>query len=310
MYDSIRSCFYCPRLSTYCSEYKCDDCQKNKQLGAGYGHLPARHAQLLPWNEVAIDLIGPWRIDINGQEIEFNALTCIDPVTNLVEIIRIENKTAVHVAQQFENCWLSRYPRPNRCIHDNGGEFIGEEFQRKLQQHGITDAPTTSHNPQSNAICERMHQTVADVLRTTLNAQQPANHLQANAIIDNALAMAVYATRCAVSRSLGVSPGALVYQRDMLLDIPIMVDLLQLHNKRQVLIDENLRRQNRKRREWNYAVGQEVLIKSVDPTKLEPRAHGPYTIVQVYTNGTVDVRRNPHIVERLNIRRIIPFRRN
>ena len=152
-----------------------------------------------------------------------------------------------------------------------------------------------------------MHQTVADVLRTTLNAQQPANLLQANAIIDNALAMAVYATRCAVSRSLGVSPGALVYQRDMLLDIPIIVDLLQLQNKRQVLIDENLRRQNRKRREWNYAVGQEVLIKAVDPTKLEPRAHGPYTIVQVYTNGTVDVRRNPHIVERLNNRRIIPF---
>ena len=70
---------------------------------------------------------------------------------------------------------------------------------------------------------------------------------------------------------------------------------------------DNLRHQNRKRREWNYAAGQEVLIKSVDPTKLEPRAHGPYTIVQVYTNGTVDVRRNPHIVERLNIRRIIPF---
>ena len=74
---------------------------------------------------------------------------------------------------------------------------------------------------------------------------------------------------------------------------------------------DNLRCQNRKRREWNYAVGQEVLIKSVDPTKLEPREeNGPYTIVQVYTNGTVDVRRNPYIVERLNIRCIIPFRRN
>ena len=155
-----------------------------------------------------------------------------------------------------------------------------------------------------------MHQTVTDVLRTTLNSQQPANIMQANHIIDNALAMTVYATRCSVSRSLGVSPGALVYQRDMLLDIPIIVDLLGIQTKRQVLVDENLRRQNRKRREWNYAVGQEVLIKTVDPNKLEPRAHGPYTIVQVYTNGTVDVRRNPHIVERLNIRRLVPFHRN
>ena len=98
----------------------------------------AHHAQLLPWIEVAIDLIGPSHIEVNGQKIEFNALTCIHPVTNLVEIICIDNKTAAHVAQLFENCWVSRYPRPNSCIHDNGGEFIGEEFQHKLQQHGIT----------------------------------------------------------------------------------------------------------------------------------------------------------------------------
>ena len=51
-----------------------------------------------------------------------------------------------------------------------------------------------------------------------------------------------------------------------------------------------------------------VLIKAVDPSKLEPRAHGPYTITQVYTNGTIDVRRNPQVIERLNIRRVIPFK--
>ena len=60
----------------------------------------------------------------------------------------------------------------------------------------------------------------------------------------------------------------------------------------------------------NDRTSQEGLIKSVDPTKLEPPAYGPYAIVQVYTNGTVDVCRNPYIVERLNIRRIILFQRN
>eukprot|EP00957_Ditylum_brightwellii_P069777 5298554-Ditylum_brightwellii.AAC.1 len=39
--------------------------------------------------------------------------------------------------------------------------------------------------------------------------------------------------------------------------------------------------------EWNYAVGQEVLTKSVNPSKLEPRAHDPYVITQVFTYGTV-----------------------
>lgn len=53
-----------------------------------------------------VDLIGPWKVKINEQEIFFNALTCIDPVTNLVEMIRIDNKTSRHVSQQFENYTL------------------------------------------------------------------------------------------------------------------------------------------------------------------------------------------------------------
>eukprot|EP00957_Ditylum_brightwellii_P140576 10709900-Ditylum_brightwellii.AAC.1 len=64
---------------------------------------------------------------------------------------------AAHVAQQFENGWLSRYIRPGKCVHDNDGEFIGWKFQNMLQRVGVDNAPTTSQNPQANAVCERMH---------------------------------------------------------------------------------------------------------------------------------------------------------
>ena len=83
----------------------------------------------IPWNEVAIDLIGPWKIKVRGKVVEFNALTCIDTASNLVELIRIDNKTAAHIKSKFVQSWLSRYPRPIRCVHDRGGEFIGQEFQ-------------------------------------------------------------------------------------------------------------------------------------------------------------------------------------
>ena len=224
-------------------------------------------------------------------------------------MIRLENKTSNHVAQQFENFWLNRYPRPNKCIHDKGGEFIGPEFQSLIARADIIDSPTTSRNPQANSVCERLHQTVANILRTTVTAQPPKNTHQVEQIIDNALSNAMHITRCAVSRSLGVSPGALVFRRDMFLDIPIIADLIEIQRKRQVIIDENLRQQNQKRREFNYAIGQEVLVKTVKPDKLEPRAHGPYLITRIYTNGTVDIQRSEHLTERINIRRIIPFRR-
>ena len=66
--------------------------------------LPTREAPLAPWAEEMINLIGPWKMQVNNNDVYSNALTCIDPVTILVEIIRIENKTAEHVSRKFEEC--------------------------------------------------------------------------------------------------------------------------------------------------------------------------------------------------------------
>ena len=89
-----------------------------------------------------------------GQILEFKILTSIDPITNIAELIQIENKTRKHVSEQFENSWLSKYPRPNRCIHDNRGEFLGYECQELLGRMGVQSVPTTLKNQQANFICE------------------------------------------------------------------------------------------------------------------------------------------------------------
>ena len=98
LYESIRQHFYILGLRQKCDSYHCEVCQKNKLIGPGYGLLPPREAPLTPWSEVMVDLIGPWKIKVNNEDIYFSTLTCIDPVTNLVEIIRIENKTADHIS--------------------------------------------------------------------------------------------------------------------------------------------------------------------------------------------------------------------
>jgi hypothetical protein len=102
---------------------------------------------MVPWHEVAADLIGPWTMLVHGQEMEFGALTCIDPVSDLVEITKIENRSATHVGMIFENTWLARYPKPDRCVHDNGDEFIGANFLQILAINGAKDIPTTIKNP-------------------------------------------------------------------------------------------------------------------------------------------------------------------
>ena len=101
----------------------------------------------MPFNECAVDPIGPWAVQKHGKPYEFNALTAIDTVTNLVELVRIDNKSSEHVTQKFAQLWLARYPWPERCAHDKGGEFVGPEFQTLMQQCKIKDVTTTAGNP-------------------------------------------------------------------------------------------------------------------------------------------------------------------
>jgi hypothetical protein len=109
--------------------------------------LPEREVRIAPWEEVAIDLIGPWKVKavkVGNEVCEFNALTCIDTASNLVELVRIDNKTAAHIRDKFSQTWLCRYPRPIRCIHDKGGEFVGREFQWLLEMFSIKDICSAS----------------------------------------------------------------------------------------------------------------------------------------------------------------------
>ena len=138
---------------------------------------------------------------------------CIDPVTNLVELIQIRRTTSKHIKSKFEQAWLARYPLPKRCIHDNGGEFTGEPFQLLLTALTIKDIPTTSRNPQADAICKRMHQTVGNVLRTLLHVNPPKNLGSARELIDEALSTAMHAMRASVHTTLGGSPGSLVLSK-------------------------------------------------------------------------------------------------
>ena len=97
----------------------CLICQKMKHGAHGYDELPAWLVKVPPWHEVHIDCIGPWTIELHGRRsYQFNALTSIDPTTNLLEIEELPRKTAQACANAFESGWLAQYPHPLRCIHD------------------------------------------------------------------------------------------------------------------------------------------------------------------------------------------------
>jgi hypothetical protein len=106
----------------------------------------------------------------------------MDTVTSLVKIIRVDDKESKTVGRKFTQCWLTRYPWSQHYVHDPGTEFTGPEFQMLLQNCHIRDVCTTGKKPQSNAVCERMHQTVGNVLRTLLHGNPSQIYCQCKTI--------------------------------------------------------------------------------------------------------------------------------
>jgi hypothetical protein len=54
--------------------------------------LPEHEVCSIPFEDCAMDLIGPWTVQVHGKPYEFEALSVIDTITNLVKLIRIDDK--------------------------------------------------------------------------------------------------------------------------------------------------------------------------------------------------------------------------
>jgi hypothetical protein len=63
--------------------------------------LPERKLHSVSFEECAVDLTGPWIIQVHNKPYEFNAFTVVDTVSNLVELVRIDEKTSAHMAQNM-----------------------------------------------------------------------------------------------------------------------------------------------------------------------------------------------------------------
>jgi len=114
--------------------------------------------------------------------------------------------------------------------------------------------------------------------------------------------------RTTVATTLGSTPGVLEFSRDIFLNVPLVGDWQTVAQNREQFINENLRRANARRRQYDYAPNQQVLKKVHNPTKLGVRTSGPYTIQRVHVNGTITIQLRQGISARINIRRVIPYR--
>jgi len=283
----------------------CPICQRNKKQRKKYGHLPPKDAEATPWDKLCVDLIGPYKIRRKGKPVlTCNCVTMIDPATGWFELHEVVNQQSDTVANIVEQEWLCRYPWPTQITYDRGGAFIGAEFQAMLKDYGIKPKPITVRNPQANAICERVHQVIGNIIRTF---ELQTNYLDEDNPWKGILSATAFAVRCTYHTTLRKSPGQVVFGRDLIFNIKHIANWELIRQRKQKLILQNNERENATRIPHQYRAGDKVMLHIGTENKYEQPYSGPHTIIDTFPNGTVTLQVGP-VIDRVNIRRIHPYR--
>ena len=159
-----------------------------------------------------MDLKEPYTISIIGKKenIYLKAVTMIDPVTIWFEAVRYYDKREISIAKLVETAWVYRYPRPIEIMYDQGKEFIGHEFRKFpiVTEYRKTAKRSTSGNPMSNAVLERIHQVLGNLV-WTFNISH--TYVDEDDPWTGILAAAAFAISSTTNRQKGSSPGQLVF---------------------------------------------------------------------------------------------------
>ena len=89
-------------------------------------------------------------------------------------------------------------------------------------KYGITYKPSTLVNPMSNAVLERIHQVLGNLVQTLSISTQP--YVDENDPWTGILAAAAFAILSTTNSQKGYSPGKLIFGRDMILPIKHRAD--------------------------------------------------------------------------------------
>ena len=287
--------FYWPLMSSDVDRFvtACLTCKKAKKHGGpqAYGELPAKtlkHNQS-PFDVVHMDLLGPF--DDNHY-----ALVCVEAEFRWVEIGLQKGKQADTTAYHFEKLWICRYPKPLIVVHDQGTEFMGSEFQEMLSSLAIKSKCITRKNPQANAIVERVNLEIGNVLRT-----------RPDVALDDKLQYAAYALRSSWHSVLNATPGQLLFGQDMITRQLHFSNWSYLSKRRLQSILQDNQRENLRRLQHFYQIGDQVMVKIPDRErrKQDPVAKGPFLITEVNSDGTVNIDKGS-TQERVHLRNIFP----
>ena len=128
--------------------------------------------------------------------------------------------------------WLERYPWLLYITFDGGPEFK-KEFRDLLRAEylSIKPKPSSKRNPQANAILERVHGNVGNMI---LTFELEDIELDEDDPFCGLISVVGFAIRSTYHTTLQATPGQLVFGRDVIFSIQYIADWQHTKNRKQI----------------------------------------------------------------------------
>nr|GEW44697.1 reverse transcriptase domain-containing protein [Tanacetum cinerariifolium] len=284
----------------------CDSCQRQGKISQK-DEMPQNSIQVCEIFDVwGIDFMGPFPSSKGNKYI----LVAVDYLSKWVEAKALPTNDA-RVVVKFLKSLFSQFGTPKAIISDRGTHFYNDQFSKVMSKYGVTHHLSTAYHPQTSGQVEVTNRGLKRILERTVGENR--------ALWSDKLEDALWVFRTAFKIPIGCTPYRLVYGKCCHLPLELEhkafwalkhanFDLKTAGDHRKLVLNEliELRDQafenfliyiERKKKLHDakiknriFNVGDQVLLFNsrlkIFSGKLKSRWSGPFTIAEVYPNGT------------------------
>lgn len=327
-YLNIRKHYYWPKMAKEIQEYckGCITCATTKKHHTAIRPLlkPIDIARG-PFDVISLDFMGPFRPKSRQGNSYIMVSTCL--FSKYVDCVALPEISAMTTAKALVEKIFYQHGAPRCILSDRGSQFTSKLFKHLLNILKIEQRLTTAWHPQCNGQTERANKTLCQIIRGYINDKHDN--------WEDLLEPIKFAYVNSVNTSTNFSPYFLTHGRDPVLLIDQIMNAVNAKiltpqdyvsktmenlNRAYNMVRANLVQERRhqkeqydkRAKEMKYCIGDKVLLdlRGVVPQdkckKFLPKYEGPYRVLKVYENGTVEITAEG-VTKHVNMKRIIPL---
>lgn len=313
-YNKVKDMYYWPTMRneilSYCQA--CEVCLANSKSKLRAPLHPIDLATS-PFQVLSCDFMGPITpVSPNGNKY-IMVVTCY--FSKWIEVIPLPDQTTETTLDALYKYVISRYGPPKILVSDRGTNLTSTLFRAVCDKLNIDKRYTTSYHQMGNGMTERVNRSLLSMLRKLL---QDGSHCD----WEKLLLDVAFAYRSSVHNSIKETPYFIVHGRDPNINIEQMLnieretfspgtDYISKMMERLRVAFKRVKEEAAKSREYqksqydkrarvlDYKVGDRCLLDNRivlpgDSKKFTSFYKGPYRILKVYDNDTVDICTNSY----------------